>query len=255
MKKVCVAVMAVLSFSSMVLGTPVFSDDFSSIDGAKWNVDLAYGSNGPTGNVTAVTDGSWTYAQVFDGTSNAGGIGWKGSTLATKDAFDIGQGLNVGVTLMFPSYEPGLGDGLTYRPNMTLQDASGVTNMAIYSPFSSGAASASIKMQTLNSGTLADTHSTPSVGTSGWYLFDMDVYTDHANIKLYENGTTLRDQWTITYDSMSSLKMAFSANAPYPGWGPDAKLLVDKVEINTIPEPATFVLLTLGTLLSVRRKR
>lgn len=238
MKKLSVSMIVVLGLSGFVYGTPLFSDDFNSATWTGWNVGYA-----GTGTVT----NGGGYAELYEGYPN-----WGYSSLSTQNAFTIGQGLEVAVTLMFAMNEPGYGDGLAYRPNMTLQDASGTTHIGVYSPFGAGSTEAPIKMQTLNSGTSADTHSTPSVGTSGWYLFDMEVFTNHANIKVLENGITLRDQWTTTYDPMSSVRVAFSADCP--GWWPAARLLVNDVQISTIPEPATLILLVVGTIFGVRKK-
>jgi hypothetical protein len=237
MKNVGVVMMVVLGLTGLVYGTPLFSDSFDA-GWTGWNVGYA-----GTGSVTQ-HDG---YAELYESSGT-----WGYSSLSTQEAFSVGQGLQIDVTLLFPMNEPGYSSAFVYCPNMTLQDSAGTAHVGVYSPFGFGSTSAPQVMQTLNSGTMADAHTTPAVGTSGWYLYNMEVYTDHINVKVLENGITLRDQWTSSYNPMTDVKVAFSADCP--GWWPDARLLVNDVQISTIPEPATLILLGLSALFGIRRK-
>jgi hypothetical protein len=239
MKKLSVAVMVVLGLSGLAWGTPIFFDDFSASTFTGWTVTQS------TGTVTNGKEGY--YAELYSPSSK-----FSAARLKTVDTFTIGDGLVVDVTMMFARNDPGYGVNLTYRPNMAIQDAAGVKRLAVYSPFASGTTSAPIKMQTLNSGTLADTYATSSVGTSAWYRFVIDVYTNHADVQMYRSSGTLIDQWSATYDSMDSFKLAF--NADDPGWWPASRLLVDKAGISAIPEPVTLILLGLGAVFGIRKK-
>jgi hypothetical protein len=218
MKKMLMVTMIVLCLSSFGYTATLFSDDFSASTFTGWTLTQS------TGTVTNGKDGY--YAELYSPSTK-----FSAARLKTQNVYTIGDGLVVDATLMFPMNDPGYGTNLTYRPHMAIQDASGVKHLGIYSPFSSGTTAAPIKTQTLNSGTMADSHTTTSVGTSAWWRFVITIYSDHALIRMYDFGNynKLVEQWTETYDPMESIQVVFSADDP--GWWPASRLFVNNIDI------------------------
>jgi hypothetical protein len=243
--------------ASVVSAATVFEDSFpgTTLDASKWAVATSGGNPAVAQNGSEAVGTEFAFVYAYGDTAATTPAY---ASMTTQNSFSIGSGLKVTTQLLFPAWATGQNNYDTdwhKRPSFDiLNAATGTEQMVVYAAFSNNAWGGLVYTAYPNGGAM-QSHNTPEgVATGSGLLLETTLYTNSFTSKIYNSSMVLVDEWSGTYDTISSIKLRYMARE-VATW-PASCVIGDNVMIESVPEPFTLGFLTLGGLWGVwKRKR